>query len=272
MCEHMFVRWDNLTIEADERSALPGYREPAVVRHFDAPEALDTRFYEVRAKSALNRVPERSRMPFRWTINPYRGCTHSCHYCFARAFHTYLDLGIGQPCRPYDLLHHDSRGFRQFVRPGRRRYADHLIYTMLKLFKGQRTIVARARQPESIVHQHILSRSIAVVHALKLRNCLMALVNEQNRVVWKIIQQRGRRFSRHPSGEVARIILDPMAIPNLLDHFQIEHRSLPETLRLDQFVLARQFGVPPSKLFFDRLHRAAPGFRSGHIVGLGVDR
>jgi DNA repair photolyase len=75
------VRWDNLTIDAEERAALPGYREAAVVRHFDAPEALDTRFYEVRARSALNRVPEKSRMPFRWTINPYRGCTHSCAYC-----------------------------------------------------------------------------------------------------------------------------------------------------------------------------------------------
>jgi DNA repair photolyase len=81
MCEHTFVRWDNLTIEAQEGTALPGYREPAIVRHFDAPEALDTRFYEVRSKSALNRVPERSRMPFRWTINPYRGCAHACKFC-----------------------------------------------------------------------------------------------------------------------------------------------------------------------------------------------
>ena len=77
----MFVRWENLSVEAAEQTALPGYREPAVIRHFDAPEALDTRFYEVRAKSALNRVPERSRMPFRWTINPYRGCSHACVYC-----------------------------------------------------------------------------------------------------------------------------------------------------------------------------------------------
>jgi DNA repair photolyase len=92
----MFVRWDNLTIEAQEGTALPGYREPAVVRHFDAPEALDTRFYEVRAKSALNRVPDRSRMPFRWTINPYRGCSHACHFCFARPTHTYLGFNAGR--------------------------------------------------------------------------------------------------------------------------------------------------------------------------------
>ncbi len=82
MCEHVFVRWDNLRIDADEDGArLPGYRDPAVVRRFDAPEALDMRFYEVRAKSALNRVPAASRMPFRWTINPYRGCAHACLYC-----------------------------------------------------------------------------------------------------------------------------------------------------------------------------------------------
>jgi DNA repair photolyase len=77
------MRWENLTVDEDERTQLPGYREPAVVRRFQAPEALDTRFYEVRAKSVLNRVPEASRMPFRWTVNPYRGCSHACVYCEA---------------------------------------------------------------------------------------------------------------------------------------------------------------------------------------------
>ncbi len=75
------MRWSNLTIDADEQRRLPGYREEAVVRRFDAPEALETRFYEVRARSVLNRVPGRSQMPFRWTVNPYRGCTHACVYC-----------------------------------------------------------------------------------------------------------------------------------------------------------------------------------------------
>jgi DNA repair photolyase len=81
MPDYRVMRWDNLKVESDESRTLPGYREPATVRTFDAPEAMDIRFYEVRAKSALNRVPKASRMPFRWTINPYRGCAHACTYC-----------------------------------------------------------------------------------------------------------------------------------------------------------------------------------------------
>jgi DNA repair photolyase len=90
------MRWDNLTSEAEQRARLPGYKEEAVVRHFDAPEAIDTRFYEVKAKSILNNVPAASQMPFRWTINPYRGCTHACVFCFARPTHKYLDFDAGR--------------------------------------------------------------------------------------------------------------------------------------------------------------------------------
>jgi DNA repair photolyase len=90
------VRWSNLTVADEEQRRLPGYKDEAVVRRFQAPEALQTRFYEVRARSVLNRVPERSRMPFRWTINPYRGCSHGCTYCFARPTHKYLDFDAGR--------------------------------------------------------------------------------------------------------------------------------------------------------------------------------
>src|SRR3712207_30942 len=92
----MFVRWDNLRMDGEQERNLPGCGRPAVVRHFDAPEALETNFYEVLARSALNRVPKASRMPFRWTINPYRGCSHACKYCFARPTHTYLDMNAGR--------------------------------------------------------------------------------------------------------------------------------------------------------------------------------
>ena len=90
------MRWNNLTIDAEERARLPGYSDEAVVRHFEAPDAIPTRFYEVRAKSILNRVPAASRMPFRWTVNPFRGCTHACVFCFARPTHRYLDFDAGR--------------------------------------------------------------------------------------------------------------------------------------------------------------------------------
>jgi len=101
------MRWDTLSIEEDSTRQLPGYREPATVRTFDAPEAMDIRFYEVRAKSALNRVPEASRMPFRWTVNPYRGCTHACVYCLDGATEILLADGGTKPLaelRPGDRI------------------------------------------------------------------------------------------------------------------------------------------------------------------------
>ena len=116
----MFVRWDNLKVDEEEARTLPGYREPATVRTFDAPEALDTRFYEVRAKSALNRVPNASRMPFRWTINPYRGCAHACLYCGSGDTEVLMGDGRAKPLaevRPGDSVYGTVRvdQYRRYV-------------------------------------------------------------------------------------------------------------------------------------------------------------
>ncbi|MGA5872803.1 Rv2578c family radical SAM protein [Streptomyces cinereoruber] len=93
------MRWDNLgenpanpSIPAD--LALFG-ADAVTTRTFDTPEFRGVTFHEVRARSILNRVPGASRMPFEWTVNPYRGCTHACVYCFARRSHAYLDLDTG---------------------------------------------------------------------------------------------------------------------------------------------------------------------------------
>src|SRR5687767_7364349 len=50
------------------------------------------RYQEITCRSALNPVQG---MPFNWTLNPYRGCTHGCHYCFARRYQTQFELGPG---------------------------------------------------------------------------------------------------------------------------------------------------------------------------------
>jgi DNA repair photolyase len=95
------MRWDSLRLDdgqsddaAAPRAAVLFGRD-AVARTFDTPGFRGMTFYEVHAKSIINRVPDASRVPFRWTINPYRGCGHSCIYCFARNTHTYLDMDAG---------------------------------------------------------------------------------------------------------------------------------------------------------------------------------
>src|SRR5213078_4819234 len=80
------MRWNNLLLDESPRDpalTTPLFGQGAVVRRFDTPEFKGITFYEVRAKSIINRVPEVSRVPFRWTINPYRGCSHACFYCLS---------------------------------------------------------------------------------------------------------------------------------------------------------------------------------------------
>ena len=93
------MRWDNLRLDLvpqDSRLTTPLFEQGAVVRTFDTPEFRGMTFYEVQARSIINKVPESSYVPFRWTINPYRGCGMSCAYCFARKSHTYLDMDYGK--------------------------------------------------------------------------------------------------------------------------------------------------------------------------------
>ena len=76
MCEHVFVRWKEQMLSREAERRLPGL-DVERVRTFDAPQAMGIRFHEVRAKSALNKVPG-TYLPFNWTVNPYRGCSHGC--------------------------------------------------------------------------------------------------------------------------------------------------------------------------------------------------
>ncbi|SNR51090.1 intein C-terminal splicing region/intein N-terminal splicing region [Blastococcus mobilis] len=76
------MRWDAQRLDLPEPALLPGMPSiRGLLRSVQVPEFPGLTFHEVRAQSALNHVPGESAMPFPWTINPYRGCSHSCVYC-----------------------------------------------------------------------------------------------------------------------------------------------------------------------------------------------
>ncbi|QJW36867.1 Rv2578c family radical SAM protein [Cellulosimicrobium protaetiae] len=90
------MRWDGQAIGADD-GALPGLERAGLVRSVRTPEFAGITFHEVTAKSALSKVPAMSRMPFRWTVNPYRGCSHACSYCLAPSTPVLLADGTQRP-------------------------------------------------------------------------------------------------------------------------------------------------------------------------------
>ncbi|TDK92644.1 radical SAM protein [Mycobacterium paragordonae] len=93
------MRWAGQAVAVNgspiDDGALPGLQRLGLVKSVRVPQFEGMTFHEVLCKSALNKVPNASALPFRYTVNGYRGCSHACRYCFARPTHEYLDFDIG---------------------------------------------------------------------------------------------------------------------------------------------------------------------------------
>lgn len=86
-------RWPTV----DAASGMTLFDPDSVVEHHvGRGEFRGLQFLHVRANRIISEVPASSRMPFRFTVNPYRGCSHACSYCFARPTHEYLGLDAGE--------------------------------------------------------------------------------------------------------------------------------------------------------------------------------
>jgi DNA repair photolyase len=88
------MRWEGQGVSVDD-GALPGLQRIGFVRSVRTPQFEGITFHEVLCKSALNKVPNGAMLPFRYTVNGYRGCSHACRYCFARPTHEYLEMDCG---------------------------------------------------------------------------------------------------------------------------------------------------------------------------------
>src|SRR5437867_2797066 len=120
------MRWAHLRLDvrpAGGPPTTPPFEQGAVVRTFDTPEFRGITFYEVHARSIINHVPEASRMPFRYTINPYRGCSHGCVYCLGGDTPILMGDGRLEPLadvRPGDEVYGTVRSgdYRWYVKTG----------------------------------------------------------------------------------------------------------------------------------------------------------
>ena len=99
----------------------------------------------------------------------------------------------------------------------------------------------------------------------------MALVDEQQRVLGQIFEQRRRRLAGQAAGEEAAVILDAVAAAGRGDHLQVEVGALLEPLMLDQLALRLQLLEPLGQLVADRLGRLLHRRAGGDVVRVGVD-
>ena len=82
----------------------------------------------------------------------------------------------------------------------------------------------------------------------------MALIDEHQRILRQIIQQRRRRLARHAAGKMARVVLDAVAVADFLDHLHVEQRALMDALRFEQPALLFEQSFPALQFVLDRLN------------------
>ncbi|TMK84095.1 MAG: radical SAM protein [Actinobacteria bacterium] len=114
----MCSRMPNLMRQADQLFEVAR-------RTFDTPEFRGITFIEAEAKTIINHVPGNA-MPFNWTINPYRGCSHACTYCFARVTHTYMDMSAGKDFETKIVVKINAPDVLRAQLRSRRWHGDHI--------------------------------------------------------------------------------------------------------------------------------------------------
>ena len=177
-----------------------------------------------------------------------------------------LHLRIQQARGADDLLH-DLAGTGAFVVPGGGGDIHHLVYSLFKLLKFQRAVIIGAGQAEAVVHQSGLSGPVAVVHGPHLGQGDVALVDEQDKVLGKVVQKGVGRAAHRAALDDPGVIFDARAVAQLLHHLDVIHSALLQPLGLHQLVLPLEEGYPLLQFPIDLLNGGIHLGLGGDIVG-----
>jgi hypothetical protein len=140
----------------------------------------------------------------------------------------------------------------------RRRDEHELRHLAQELVEAERPVVERRREPEAEVDERLLARAVALVHAAELRHGLVGLVDENHKVVREVVEQRERCVPAAAPLEDPRVVLDPVAEAELLEHLEVVLGALPDPVRLEQLPLLLELATWPRARRGSRPPRARP--------------
>jgi len=150
-----------------------------------------------------------------------------------------FDLRVDQAGGADDLFGEDAAGLFQFPRGGGGRDKDGLGAHGVPFFEFQGAVVHARGQAEAVFGQREFAPVVAAIHAADLRDRDVGFIGKDDGIVGDEFKECGRRFTRRAAGQVAGIVLDPVADARGLQHFKIELGALFKALRFQQLAFLR---------------------------------
>ena len=182
------------------------------------------------------------------------------------------DLGVHQAGGANDLLHLPAPGLLQLIGTRGGGDIDQLVHPGLELFETEGPVVQGRRQAKAVIDQGLFAGAVSPVHPLELGDGDVGFVDDHQGFPGQVVEQGRGRLPLGAAGEVAGIILDAVAKPQLLHHFQVETGALSQALGLQQFPLLLEPGEALAQLRLDGGRGLAAHQVGGDVMGGRVDR
>lgn len=164
------------------------------------------------------------------------------------------NFGVDEARGADDLFGDASAAEFEFEGAGGRGCEDDVFPSLVKFLEAQRAVVEGAGQAEAVLDEDFFSAAVAGVHSAKLRNGDVRFVDEEKKIIRKIIEQGIGSGAGLEAGHVPGVVFDAAAIADFLNHLEVVECSGFEALGFEQFA------------FVAKLHEALLQFLTDALV------